>query len=192
MDFLRCPPAWFHTRILVGPGEFLTPSFAIRNGITHVINCAFDVHCPEWWKSRYPYKYVCLNAMDSPDHNILDWYDEFETWMKAFLRQGNGVIYVHCQAGMNRSGFLALTYVCKNFNLRVDPTVALFRKQRPVLFQNQVYMKQVKEFINGRFQSEEDPGSIQHRDDIRYVGFCPPGGDPNPQRLDVDTGLPPE
>jgi hypothetical protein len=115
-DYLRQPPAWFSSRILVGPGAYLTPSFVNKHRITHVINCAHDVFSPEWWRKTYPARYVALYAIDSLEHNILDWFAAFESMMLQFLREGSGVVYVHCQAGMNRSGFLALAYVCKNYD----------------------------------------------------------------------------
>jgi hypothetical protein len=117
--------------------------------ITHVINCASDGDCPEWFPKRHPEKYLCLHAIDSAYVSILDWYPAFEAKLHAFLRSGSGVVYVHCQAGMNRSGSLALAYVCKNFHLPLEEVVVATKRQRPVLFQNLVFMNQVKEFING-------------------------------------------
>ena len=157
-SYLREPPAYFHTRILVGPGVFLTKNFVNERKITHVINCAFDTECPMWWKMLHPGRYVCLNAIDSPFHNILNWYPEFETAMRRFLREGNGVVYVHCQAGMNRSASLALAYVAKNFHQSIDVVKVSTLRQRPCMFQNTVFMNQVNEFINGRVQSEESKG----------------------------------
>lgn len=163
--YLREPPAYFHTRILVGPGAFLTPRFVATHGITHVINCAFDPECPEWWKREHPTRYMCLSAIDSPLHNILEWYPAFEEILRIFLREGTGVVYVHCQAGMNRSASLALAYVLKNFGQPVEPFISSVRRQRPCMFQNVVFMNQVKEFINGCIQSEKDPrnaGVVSH------------------------------
>ena len=89
-DYLRQPPAYFHTRILVGPGAFLTPRFVRDRGISHVINCAFPVDCPDWYQRIHPDRYVCLYAQDSTHHNILDWYPVFEATMHAFLRAPPG------------------------------------------------------------------------------------------------------
>jgi hypothetical protein len=124
--------------------------------ITHVINCASDGDCPEWFPERYPEKYVCLNAIDSPFTDILLWYPRFEAKLHEFLRSGSGVVYVHCQAGMNRSGSLALAYVCKNFHLPYEEVYVAVKKQRPVLLQNLVFMNQVREFINGCIQSQKN------------------------------------
>jgi hypothetical protein len=157
--YMQQPPAWFSPRILVGPGEMLTARFVRDNRITHVINCAQDDFCPRWWKQQHPDKYVVLNAIDSLQHNILDWFPAFEYTLRMFLRDGplDGVVYVHCQAGMNRSASLALAYVCKNHALPLNMVVAAVRRQRPCILQNPVFMRQVREFINhGCFPSAEN------------------------------------
>ena len=188
--YLREPPAFFHPRILVGPGAFLSPYFAQKYEITHVINCAFDQDSPSWWRNRHSEKYKVLNAIDSTQTNILDWYPEFEKTMKEFLREGTGTVYVHCQAGMNRSGSLALAYTCKNLGMQLDELVVSVKKQRPCLLQNPVFMNQVKEFINGRVQDSENKGTqlLQYSD--RYARFFTPGNRPNPQGLQNHSGNP--
>jgi len=174
-NYMKDPPAFFHPRILVGPGCFLNPYFAQKHDITHVINCAFDEDSPSWWRNHNPSKYKVLNAIDNVQVNILTWYPEFEKTMHEFLREGTGVVYVHCQAGMNRSGSLALAYTCKNLDMKFDELVASVKRQRPCILQNPVFMNQVKEFINGRVQDSENTGIsfLQYHD--RYAGFFTPG-----------------
>jgi protein-tyrosine phosphatase len=154
--YLRQNPAWFHTRILVGAGAQLTPQFAWKNEITHVINCAFPEDSPGWFRSSYPNKYECMNAVDDPSANILDWYPKFEETLHKFLKDGEGVVFVHCQAGMNRSASLALAYVCKNFSVKMQDLYPAVKRQRPCMFQNTTYLNQVREFINGRVSSEKN------------------------------------
>lgn len=187
---LREPPAYFHPRILVGPGAFLGPYFAQKHDITHVINCAQEEYSPGWWKTNYPTKYKCLNAVDSTQVNILDWYPEFEKTMKEFLREGTGTVYVHCQAGMNRSGFLALVYTCKNLGMELDELIASVKKQRPCILQNPVFMNQVKEFINGRVQNPEDTGIAFVKYYDRYSGFFTSGNRSDIERFQNQTGNP--
>ena len=190
-DYLRQPAAWFHTRILVGPGAYLTPRYASENRITHVINCANDVFSPVWWRERNPDRYVALNAIDSPHHNILDWYEAFETAARHYLRQpGCGVVYVHCQAGMNRSGFLALAYVCKNFHLPMDAMVTAAKRQRPVILQNPVFMNQVKDYLYGRVSSEKNTRLDVDRVHYWDVGLSSPNNRPGPEGLHHNAGLP--
>lgn len=192
-DYLRQPPAYFHTRILVGPGAFLTPKFAYERGITHVINCAHPDDSPRWFRERAPAQYVCLRALDSPRHCILDWYPAFEQALMAFLRSPQGgVVYVHCQAGINRSAFLALAYVCSRFHMDGETMLEAFKRQRPCMFQNSVYRGQVLNVLNGcvsRAENQGGPlGTTSHGD----AGLGAPGRGANLTRLDVDTGGAPE
>ena len=187
-DYLRQPPAWFHTRILVGPGSVLTPRFVSNHNITHVINCAFHEDSPEWYRRDSPHTYACMEAHDSPHHNILLWYPKFEAYMVHFLRQSSGTIYVHCQAGMNRSAFLALIYVCKHFSMTPEVMIPILKRQRPCMFQNTVYRDQVEKFINGYLQSAENTRIGDERDNNGNTGLGTQGSCSEPTRLDVDTG----
>jgi hypothetical protein len=164
----------------VGPGAFLTERFARDRNITHVINCAFDSETPDWWKRDFSSRYACIRAVDSPIHNIIDWYPAFEQALRTFLREGNGVVYVHCQAGMNRSACLALTYVLKNFRQPIETFLPAVHRQRPCMFQNVVFMNQVKEFINGCIQSEEGKRNDVSDTGNRDAGLSSPGDHPNP------------
>lgn len=187
-DYLRQPPAWFHTRILVGPGSILTNRFVSNHNITHVINCAFDEDSPDWYRKQSPRTYACINAYDSPQYNILSWYPKFEAYMIQFLRESPGVIYVHCQAGMNRSGFLALTYVCKHFSMTPEVMIPILKRQRPCMFQNMVYRDQVENFINGYLQSAENTRIDNERNNHGNAGLGASRNGSKSTRLDVDTG----
>jgi hypothetical protein len=146
----RDPPAYIHSRILFGAGMSLTPEFAEKHQITHVINCAFDAASPEWFKRRYPNNYICLDAVDSIDANILDWYPAFEKTMHSFLRhEGSKNVFVHCQCGMNRSGFLCLAFMCKRLNVDFHTGVAMILTQRPSALTNSTYMNQLYRFSEG-------------------------------------------
>ena len=192
-SYLRQPPAYFHTRILVGPGAFLTQRFARDRGISHVINCAFPGDSPEWFQKAHPDRYVCLSALDSSHNNILDWYPQFEQVLHLFLRSPpGGIVYVHCQAGMNRSAYLALAYVCTRFHLDGEGTLEAVKRQRPCMFQNQVYRGQVLSFINGCLSRPEDPRGSLGGTDNRDAGLRASGGGSNLARLDVDTGRAPD
>lgn len=187
-NFMRDPPAFFHPRILVGPGAFLTPYFVQKHGITHVINCAHDDFSPSWWRRTHAGKYRVIEAVDDVNVNILDWYPPFESTLQSFLREGNGVVYVHCQAGMNRSASLALAYTCKNLGMNFDELVSSVRQQRPCVLRNPVFMNQVREFVNGRVQDPENTGAQFFNYYDRYSGFFAPGDSTESKGDEDQTG----
>jgi hypothetical protein len=143
------PPALFHPNIIVGSGSMLTSTFVGKYNITHVINCAFPEHSPHWFRSRNPDKYECIEAVDSPDVSIVEWYPKFKETMDKFLRDPSSRrVYVHCQMGVNRSGFLALLYVCETFGYALKDVILGTIKQRPCLYQNPKFLKDVSDHLN--------------------------------------------
>ena len=147
------PPARVHTAMMFGAGFTLTPQFALKNNITHVINCAYDEDSPAWFRTVHPDRYVCLKANDAIDQNILNWYPAFESFMNKFFQDPEcKVIYVHCQCGINRSGFLSLLYIIKKFGYDYDTAVRAILRQRPCALTNPSFEKQVINYIrsNGR------------------------------------------
>jgi len=140
--------AFFHPCILVGAGEFLTPEFIKKDNITHVINCSFDEYSPSWYREQYPFNYVCIEAYDGENVNILDWYPKFRYFLNKYLSEPlSEVVYVHCQLGINRSGFLALTYVCKELGFDIEKMEESVMSQRPCILQNNEFRKQIYEFL---------------------------------------------
>lgn len=190
-EYLVHPPAWFHTRILVGAGAMLTPSFMEKYKIQSVINCAWDGDSPFWFQRNYPNQYACLRAIDSLETNILYWYPMFESTIRQFLRNTEGTVFVHCQAGMNRSGFLALAFVARNFGVPLDALVQATKQQRPILFQNTVFMKQVKEFINGCIPSSQDTRHDNHGTSIGNTGLLTPRHCAESEGVQNNAGVPP-
>jgi len=138
------PPVQVHPKILFGPGEYLTPKFVEEHQITHVINCAQEEFSPSWFKEKYPTNYYCLNAIDSYYVKILDWYSKFKIMLDIFIEEGN--VYVHCQAGINRSGFLVMAYLVFEKNVHAETLEKMIIKKRPCAltntsFRNEIYQK---------------------------------------------------
>jgi hypothetical protein len=149
------PPARLHPNILFGAGAMLTPEFIERHKITHIINCAFPQDCPEWVQKQYEDKYVCLQALDSMNVDITNWYPKFEFFMNQFLKEPNCCsVYVHCQAGVNRSGFLTILYCCMKLGYGLIPTCKAAVIQRPCCLKNYVFFQQVREYIAKNMSKE--------------------------------------
>lgn len=142
------PPAYIHPRILFGAGMFITPEFTAKHNITHVINCAFEADSPDWFRSKFPRKYAELNATDSLETNILDWYPRFEAAIQLFLADNNSQnIYVHCQCGINRSGFLCLAYACRKLKFDYNQVLSSILSQRPCALTNPAFRNQVQQMV---------------------------------------------
>ena len=143
------PPAKIHPRILFGPGIYLSPGFVKMHNITHVINCAFDKDSPSWFREKHPEKYTCLEAIDGVDQDIMTWYPEFENTINNYLEEPDSrTIYIHCQCGINRSGFMVILFACRKFGFPFETLRRVILKQRPCALVNRTFEKQVLNCIN--------------------------------------------
>lgn len=155
-DMYRSPSkGWFkdsiaklHPKVILGPGFLITPEFNQTHSITHVVNCAFDESCPQWFWFKYGDNYECMYASDSHKHNITQWYPQFKKTMDRFLNDPNcKTVYVHCQCGINRSAFLCLMYMCLKFNYSVETSIRIITSQRGCALMNPKFREQTIEYI---------------------------------------------
>lgn len=135
-------------RILLGPACYLSPIFMDLHDITHIVNCANDEVCSSWAKRKVGKNYKCINAIDHSQYMILnECYEEFSKTMDEYLRDPQCKnIYVHCQAGMNRSACLLLAYIHKRFRVSLDVLIHSVARQRPCILRNTGFQKQLLEF----------------------------------------------
>lgn len=139
-------PAYIHPRVLFGSGIALDKEFIRKHNITHVINCAYDEDSPKWFREMYPTRYISLEAIDDINENILKWYPKFEKYMQKYLAETDSdSIYIHCQCGINRSGFLALLFACKKLKYEYTEVVKSILTQRPCALTNPTFRKQVQQ-----------------------------------------------
>jgi hypothetical protein len=143
------PIAAVFDRILLGPGLHLTPRFVHTHNITHIVNCAEKSACPAWASSNVgPTRYISLDAKDEFGYPLIkDHYSTFEVVMDTFLRDPScRCVYVHCQAGMNRSATLLAAYLHKRFGIPLEKVVEVMARQRPCIMTNPTFVAQLEEF----------------------------------------------
>lgn len=146
--FLKDSPAKLHPCIMFGPGVFLSDDFIEKNNITHVLNCADEHAVPSSVPKDFKDNYAILNAIDSPFVNITNWFDEYKSAMDRFLQDPScKTVYVNCQAGMNRSGFLTVLYCCMKFKYKFQDACRAVVLQRPCALMNPVFYVQVQDYI---------------------------------------------
>jgi protein-tyrosine phosphatase len=142
------PPARVHPKIMFGPGFYLNNEFIEKYNITHILNCATDSVVPETVRENLGDKYFCINAEDSFNVDITSWFPIFEYKMDKFLRDSESkVVYVNCQMGINRSGFLTAMYASLKFGYEYEAVTRAILLQRPCALLNYVFNKQVHEYI---------------------------------------------
>ena len=137
-------------RIWVGNGGRLSHRFMNAFSITHIINCANEEACPENIREHISKeKYTCLGAIDSTNVDLFDtWYPNFKHAMDTYLRDPSCKgVYVHCQAGINRSAFLAAGYLIRTCGISFDKCIRRMLSQRPCIMTNQAFQAQLIDFV---------------------------------------------
>ena len=142
------PIAKVHPRIYLGSAFEANIGTFSKLNITHSINCAGPEYSSVWFKSSYPDRYVCIDAVDSLNAILFNYYPLFESTMNKFLADPECKnIYVHCQCGINRSAFLLLIYLCTKFQYKLEPTIKNISSQRPCCFTNVSFRIQATNYI---------------------------------------------
>lgn len=142
------PLAKVHPRIVVGGYNRVDVCTVAMHNITHIVNCAEEWASSKWFTNQFPDRIVCIGAIDSPNEDITKWYPLFESSMNTFLADPEcKTIYVHCECGINRSGFLTLIYTCLKFGYSIETVVKSMLIQRPCMFNNRTYRAQAFEYI---------------------------------------------
>lgn len=147
-------PAYIHPRILFGPGIFIDEEFVDKHKIKYVINCTAKEETPKWFLTKYPKNFACMPFPDTLETDIIAYYPSFELILNNFLKS-DGVVYIHCQCGINRSGFMSVLYACIRLHYQYDDVIKSVLIQRPSALTNPRFKKDVYEYIL-RTQSKKD------------------------------------
>jgi len=121
----------------------------LRQGVTHVLNCAGSC-CPNHHDSFYaPYKIevVVLDAADAPDFPILHYhFDKAFDFLEHSSRKPNSHCLVHCYQGLNRSTTLLAAYMMIKHRMTLVSVVERLHAARPFILSNLGFRQQLIEF----------------------------------------------
>jgi protein tyrosine phosphatase len=137
-------------RIWVGSGERLTRDLMNTYSFTHILNCADESACPYNIKAGLTSNnYTCINAIDSTDVDLFGtWYPIFKETLDRYLRDTTCKnVFVHCQAGINRSATLTAGYVIKRFRVPLQTCLSKMISQRPCILTNPAFQEQLVQFV---------------------------------------------
>lgn len=115
-------------------------------GITHILTCAANI------KPRFPndFKYHCLNCLDSPNQNLVKFFEEATQFIEEALVDNIGKetplnkVLVHCFAGKSRATSFTLAYMMKSKGVALKDGLEHIWKVRPIAAPNPGFMIQLK------------------------------------------------
>lgn len=133
---------WVNERIMAGrnPLSARDVEWMKNQGITHVL----DLREPREWKPP-KFGHLALVAiekqglqrlhlevldMNAPKDSVFKATCEF---IETALAQTDSKVYVHCRAGMERTGAILIAYYAKTQRVSYDEALQELRKSRPIL-----------------------------------------------------------
>lgn len=89
-------------------------------GITHILNCAWDIPC--FHRGRFRYFHLKLTDPDPEFHEYIE-------KICRFIHMGRraGGVLVHCRAGLSRSPSAILAYLC-NRGISLERALEILRR----------------------------------------------------------------
>ncbi|XP_057704696.1 dual specificity protein phosphatase 19-like isoform X2 [Corythoichthys intestinalis] len=109
--------------------------------VSHVLNVAYGVANP--FPDRFVYKTVQI--LDLPDTDITSYVEECGTFIDQARRQ-NGVVLVHCNAGVSRSSSVVTAYLMWHEGLPFDKAYQQVKLARPSSRPNPGFLHQLQHY----------------------------------------------
>eukprot|EP00440_Ansanella_granifera_P018160 gb/GFBE01019723.1/.p1 GENE.gb/GFBE01019723.1/~~gb/GFBE01019723.1/.p1 ORF type:complete len:193 (+),score=43.31 gb/GFBE01019723.1/:1-579(+) len=119
-------------------------------GVTHVLNCASgSVRTGADFYSPIGIEYSEFVARDEQGYDIMQHFELLATLAGA-AAANKGRLFVHCEAGVNRSGTLCLAYHVANSGMTLLDSARHCKERRGRICTNAAFQMQLFEFARRR------------------------------------------
>ncbi|GAA50584.1 Dual specificity protein phosphatase 10 [Clonorchis sinensis] len=141
-------------------------------GITHIINVSVTVLPP--FTDNQLYQYLILPVVDTDEQNLRPSIDRAVDFIYE-AEKSNGVVLVHCVAGVSRSVAIVMAYLMHKYrNFTVLRALDFIQSRRPIAGPNLHFMGQLEHYYAElHSQPCQNPTNSPHRHSRRssYVDF---------------------
>ncbi|XP_063309351.1 dual specificity protein phosphatase 4 [Pelobates fuscus] len=110
-------------------------------GITALLNVSSD--CPNHFEGHFQYK--CIPVEDNHKADISSWFIEAIDYIDS-IKDNNGRVLVHCQAGISRSATICLAYLMMKKRVRLEEAFEFVKQRRSIISPNFSFMGQLLQF----------------------------------------------
>lgn len=114
------------------------PELLKSHGITHIVNCAFNL--PSKYNGMFTY--LDLKLKDEPEQVI---FPQVDNAYKFIMENRNTNVFVHCVHGMSRSGSVIVYYLMKEKGMKMQEAIEFIGKIREVINPNEGFRRQLME-----------------------------------------------
>ncbi len=117
----------------------------LKEGITHIINVTKDIPFYHENSNRIKIEYLKIPVNDSLDQDIKKYFDETNKFIDK-VKQQNGKVLVHCQAGISRSPTIVIAYLMKKEKREFQTVFQDVRAIRAVIDPNLKFCNELLEY----------------------------------------------
>ncbi|KAG2458912.1 dual specificity protein phosphatase 19a [Polypterus senegalus] len=109
--------------------------------VSHILNVAYGV------ENAFPdhFTYRTLAILDLPDTDITSYFQECFDFISE-ARSQNGVVLVHCNAGVSRAPSIVIGYLMSVDGLTFEDAFSRVKMARPAICPNPGFLEQLKQY----------------------------------------------
>lgn len=93
--------------------------------------------------------YLKIGLLDRDNSNILPYMNQIVEFIHSYIIKGNNV-FIHCQAGMNRSPSFVVGYLIKYHNKTFQEAYDIVKAERSIIRIREAYKTQLQIYYNTR------------------------------------------
>jgi dual specificity MAP kinase phosphatase len=117
----------------------------LKEGITHIINVTKNIPFYLENSDRIKIEYSRVSVNDSCDQDIKKYFDETNKFIKK-VKEQNGKVLVHCQAGISRSSTIVIAYLMNMNNISLMEAYNTVKNIRTIVEPNFLFYSQLYEY----------------------------------------------
>ncbi|XP_029461807.1 dual specificity protein phosphatase 19 [Rhinatrema bivittatum] len=130
----------------------------IQYKVTHILNVAYGVE--NVFPNHFVYK--SISVLDLPETDITSYFPECFSFIEQAKVQ-NGVVLVHCNAGVSRAAAIVIGFLMKTQELNFVRAFSLVKNARPAICPNPGFLEQLHKYQQCTKRqphgNSEDPGT---------------------------------
>ena len=123
--------------------------------VTHILVAGCDLN------ENFPkdFKYLTLNVDDFESENIYQFFESSYEFIDECVTN-NGIILIHCAAGISRSTTITCSYLMKKNNLTFEEAFKIVKTARPIAGPNSGFQKQLQIWYEKEVKKNGDKSKV--------------------------------
>lgn len=137
------PACILENTLYLGSQDSVTTENIDRYHLTHILSLGIET--PFIDDRKVVKRYVpCL---DLPETNMKDIFEDASAFLDIAI-DNNGVVLVHCNAGVSRSASIVIAYLILKVGMSFDDALKLVKGKRPAIQPNSGFVEQLRKLIS--------------------------------------------